>query len=111
LAAENVDCYKIDTPMATYYLDNPGPEWIAFGDVKLDRVLVLVHHEDDHHPDPFHQMDRQMTVFGFGRRGLTKYLDRVPQRVSIAFLETTRHERIDRTVRQLLAHGPAERND
>ena len=27
--------------------DIPAPEWIAFGDKKLDRVLYLLHHEDD----------------------------------------------------------------
>lgn len=72
-----------------YEGDIPAPEWIAFGDEKLGRVLYLVHHEDDDHPDRFYQMDRQMTVFGFGRQGIRKYLDRVPQRFTIGFLETT----------------------
>jgi hypothetical protein len=69
--------------------DIPAPEWIVFGDPKLSRVLFLLHHEDDAHPDRFYQMDQKMTVFGFGRQGMGKYLDRVPQSVSIGFLETT----------------------
>ncbi len=69
--------------------DLPAPEWIAFGDEKLDRVLYLVHHEDDQYPDQFHPMERQITVFGFGREGTEKFLDRVPQWFTIGFLETT----------------------
>ncbi|MPZ16911.1 MAG: hypothetical protein GEV06_03180 [Luteitalea sp.] len=77
-------------PMTTNHEgDIPAPEWIVFGDEKLQRVLFLVHHEDDEHPDRFYQMKRQMTVFGFGRSGGDKFLDFVPQRVSIGFLETT----------------------
>jgi hypothetical protein len=71
--------------------DIPAPEWIVFGDAKSNRVLFLLHHEDDPHPDRFYQMDKQMTVFGFGRQGMAKFLDRVPQSVSIGFLEMTNH--------------------
>ncbi len=78
--------------------DIPAPEWIAFGDAKLDRVLYLLHHEDDEHPDRFYQMDRQMTVFGFGRQGIKKYLDHVPQRFTIGLLETRNHEAVARAM-------------
>ena len=72
----------------------PEPEWIVFGDRALGRVLFLLHHEADQHPDRFYQMDRQMTVFGFGRQGLAKYLDDVPQSFTIGFLETTDHSEV-----------------
>ncbi|MHB8900982.1 MAG: hypothetical protein ACYC6Y_19720, partial [Thermoguttaceae bacterium] len=78
--------------------DLPAPEWIAFGDAKLNRVLYLVHHEDDDHPDRFYEMERQMTVFGFGRQGIKKFLDRVPQRFTIGFLETTDGTKIGEAV-------------
>jgi hypothetical protein len=81
--------------------DIPAPEWIAFGDTKLNRVLFLLHHEDDAHPDRFYQMDKKMTVFGFGRQGMSKFLDRVPQTVSIGFLETTNNADITRTLNKL----------
>ena len=75
-------------PMTTKNDDDLGsPEWIAFGDPRLSRSLVLLHHENDAHPDRFYQMKRQMTVFGFGRSGLQKYLDSVPQSFSIGLTE------------------------
>jgi hypothetical protein len=69
--------------------DIPAPEWIAFGDPRLNRTLVLWHHEDDAFPDSFYQMERKMTVFGFGRKKTQKFQNAVPQRFSIGFLETT----------------------
>jgi hypothetical protein len=76
--------------------DNPDREWIAFGDRRLTRALVLWHHEDDDHPDRFYQMQRKMTVFGFGRQGGSKFLSTVPQNVSIGFVERTTHAEISR---------------
>jgi hypothetical protein len=90
-------------PMAmTHEGDIPAPEWIAFGDQKLKRVLFILHHEDDSFPDKFYQMDRQMIVFGFGRRGIEKHLASVPQRFTIGFLETTSHHEISRRIKRLL---------
>ena len=81
--------------------DIPGPEWIAFGDPRLKRVLFLHHHEDDEHPDRFYQMNREMTVFGFGRMRGEKHLAVVPRSFSIGFLETTDHAEIGRAVLKL----------
>jgi hypothetical protein len=78
--------------------DIPAPEWIAFGDRRQERVLALWHHEDDEHPDFFYQMQRKMTVFGFGRRGLDKFLDSVPQQISIGLIESTSHAAIGREI-------------
>lgn len=85
-----------------YESDIPWPEWIAFGDKKLDRVLFLLHHQDDNFMDKFYQMNNQMTVFGFGRDGLTKFLNSVPQSFSIGFVESTNFEKINRTCLDLL---------
>ena len=59
--------------------------------------MVLWHHEDDEHPDTFYQMQRKMTVFGFGRRGLNKSLA-TPQQVSIGLIESTSHAAIGRAL-------------
>ena len=83
-------------------VDIPAPEWIAFGDANLKRALLLVHHEDDGHPDTFYQMNRQMTVFGFGRRGLTKHLSHVPQRFSILLLDSVKHDQLHRRAEMLI---------
>jgi putative heme-binding domain-containing protein len=91
--------------------DIPGPEWIAFGDAQLERALVLIHHSDDEFPDTFYAMDGQMTVFGFGRRGLTKYLERIPTRVTIALLETTDHGEISRRVASILRENQQEEEE
>lgn len=66
-----------------------GGEWIAFGDKDQQRMLVLSHSENDSHPDRFYQMNKKMTVFGFGRAGMKKYLSEVPQSFSIGFVEST----------------------
>ena len=77
--------------------DLPNPEWIVFGDKRrVNRDLFLLHHKDDNHTDRFYQMQQKMTVFGFGRKGIKKYLDTVPQSFSIGFLETTNADKINR---------------
>ncbi len=88
--------------------DLPSPEWIAFGDRALERTLVLVHHEDDEHPDTFYAMQKKMTVFGFGREGIEKFIDRVPQSFSIAFSESPEPAAIDRVAAALLEPSRAE---
>jgi hypothetical protein len=94
---------RVPQPMTiTHEGDIPGPEWIVFGDRKLNRVIFLLHHEDDEFPDKFYQMNRQMTVFGFGRMGIEKYLASVPQRFSIGFLETTKPGEINQRMKRLL---------
>lgn len=68
----------------------------------------MLHHEDDPHPDRFYQMDKKMTVFGFGRQGMTKFFDRVPQSVSIGFLETTNHADIRSALGRLIVAQPTD---
>jgi putative heme-binding domain-containing protein len=86
-------------------------EWIAFGDKDLKRMLVLSHAENDSHPDHFYQMEKNMTVFGFGRAGMRKYLSTVPQSFSIGFVESTDHhsvQRFDASVVQEIQGGDQE---
>lgn len=82
--------------------DIPAPEWIAFGDRQLNRSLFLLHHQDDDQTDRFYQMQKKMTVFGFGREGLDKYLTDVPRSFSIGLLEITDHESISSRMNTLL---------
>jgi hypothetical protein len=89
--------------------DIPGPEWIAFGDKKLKRSLFLLHHEDDAFPDRFYQMEKKMTVFGFGRQRMAKFLDTVPQRFSIGFLETDAHAEISAAMGRILEKTEKEK--
>jgi hypothetical protein len=82
--------------------DIPAPEWIAFGDQRLERAIVLVQHADDSSPDTFYAMDNQMTVFGFGRQGLNKFLDKVPARFSMLLVDSTRHDVLAERVKELV---------
>ncbi len=84
--------------LANHEGDILGPEWIAFGDKKLNRVLFLSQLNDDPHPDRFYQMQKKMTVFGFGREGMTKFLDSVPRSFAIGLVESTDHDEVGREV-------------
>ena len=65
--------------------DLDGREWIAFGDTESDVAVLLTATTDDDHPDAFYQMDDAMTVFGFGRRGIERYLTK-PHRFTIGLV-------------------------
>lgn len=82
--------------------DLAAPEWMAFGDPRMSRCLVLLHHEDDPYPDRFYQMERKMTVFGFGRDGMKRYLRSVPQTVSLMLVEADSHDGISAAVNSIL---------
>lgn len=65
----------------------PAPEWICFGSARCDRVLYLAHHEADDHIDSFWPMEHNMTVFGFGRNGIEKFMTQTPSHFTIGFAE------------------------
>ncbi len=67
----------------------PHPEWIYFGASNTDRVLFLAHHESDQHIDSYWPMEGNMTVFGFGRDGLTKYMTETPAHFTVGFAESS----------------------
>lgn len=81
--------------------DLPSAEWMAFGDRKLPRVLFMLHHENDDHPDDYASRP-DMTVFAFGRRNKEKYLT-TPQTFSIGFIESTDYKEVDQTIKNILA--------
>jgi len=80
--------------------DLPSPEWMAFGDQKSQRILYLLHHEDDEYPDNYVSRP-DMTVLGFGRQNKDKYLTTV-QTFSIGFVESTIYSTIDKTIKKVL---------
>lgn len=65
----------------------PAPEWIYFGTAGSGRVLYLAHHEADDLVDSFWPMEHNMTVFGFGRNGIEKFMTRTPAHFTIGFAE------------------------
>ena len=56
-------------------------------------MLFIRHHEDDSYPDRYYNMRDEMTVFGFGRRGIEKFLD-TPQTFTIGFVESTEYAEV-----------------
>ncbi|MGE3327836.1 MAG: hypothetical protein AB7N61_20795 [Acidimicrobiia bacterium] len=62
-------------------------EWVAFGDPAVDRGLIVVNHVDDQSPDSYRTMNREMTVFGFGRSGLTPSITGINRSFSVALIE------------------------
>jgi hypothetical protein len=79
-------------------------EWLYFGDAGMNRVLYLIHHEDDDEIDSYWPMNHEMTVFGFGRQGLNKYLTQVPAHFTIGFCEDSNFPAVSRAVHS--AHRP-----
>lgn len=95
--------------------DIPAPEWVYFGSGKTQRVLYLVHHEDDDLPDQYWPMEGNMTVFGFGRRygSLERFMEQAPAHFTIGFAEdgafAVARRAIDSAFRDLeVSAGPIE---
>lgn len=80
--------------------DLPAPEWFAFGDEKTSRMIYLLHHEDDSHPDDYVSRP-YMTVLGFGRSAKNKFLNR-PQTFSIGFVESSKYEDLENTINGII---------
>lgn len=71
----------------------PEPQWVLFGDHKMNRGLFLALHQPDDHWDEFwHRGSGGMTVFGFGRgpKPQWQYLDAVPATLTIGLVEDSR---------------------
>ena len=68
--------------------DLPPTEWVCFGDTNKPQMLYLVHHQDDSGLDSYWPMENNMTVFGFGRSNLSKYLSQVPGYFTVGFART-----------------------
>lgn len=67
----------------------PG-EWLYFGDGQ--RIVYLIHHQDDDATDSYWPMNEEMTVFGFGRLNLNKYMDQVPSQFTVGFHDRSDYE-------------------
>lgn len=92
--------HAINTPFSG---DLPAPEWFAFGDKKVPRMLYFLKHEDDEHPDDY--VSRPfMTVLGFGRHNKNKFLDK-PVRISLGFIESVRYEDVETTATKSMANA------
>jgi len=85
----------------------PAPQWAYFGDAALGRVLAFMQHDADAAVDSYRPMEGRMTVFGFGRKSLNKYIERTPARFTVAFVEDTAQETVVRALEALLREPEA----
>jgi len=78
----------------------PTPKWIAFGKEGVGRVLWLHSHAPEHaeRRDSYWPMEGNMTVFGFGRLGLEKYLEHVPARFTVGLCESDSFDAVSRGI-------------
>ena len=83
----------------------PAPEWLYFGASNTSRVLYFVHHEPDDAVDSYWPMEHNMTVFGFGRLGLEKFMTAVPAHFTVGFAETGDFDDVARADRFGLSTG------
>ncbi len=75
-------------------------EWIYFADGTTRHKIWFVHHHDDAETDSYWPMNGEMTVFGFGRLGLEKYMTRVPDRFTLGLCYQTGEKE---TIAEILA--------
>jgi hypothetical protein len=70
-------------------ISHPGTpgEWLYFADPAVKRSLYLVHHEGDEAIDSYWPMNKEMTVFGFGRNGLNKFMNIVPAHFTVGLCD------------------------
>ncbi len=90
-----------------------GLEWLAFTDPPLNRSMYIVHHEDDEAIDSYWPMNQEMTVFGFGRLGLNKYMRATPACFTLGLTDSTDADQIHTAVNNAcqplyIAFGPVE---
>lgn len=78
-----------------------GGEWAYVEDGTLGRILLLAHHTDEAGIDSYRPMNEEMTVFGFGRRDLEKFMTATPNRFSVAFLEKRPPDRLRSRIRSI----------
>jgi len=99
-------------------ISNPGEagEWLYFADPVVNRSLFLVRHEDDEAVDSYWPMNNEMTVFGFGRQGLNKFMRTVPAQFTIGLCDDCSYSEVSKIVNSaygdlVIRVGPVEALD
>ena len=80
------------------------PSWVYFRDTAAPRALYFSDDLSDGSPDSYSPLGQsagstpEMTVFGFGRRGLKKFMNAVPAQFSVGLCEALDHAAAERAV-------------
>lgn len=80
---------------------DPSRDWVAFADGVSDRAILLLNHRPTSERNSYHLMDQAMTVFGFGRIGMTKGLSTTPSEFSVRLVESRSPEDLEREAEAL----------
>ena len=75
-----------------------GLEWLAFMDPHVGRSIYIVNHKDDEAVDSYWPMNEEMTVFGFGRLGLDKYMRSIPACFTVGLIDSTDADQVQAAV-------------
>jgi len=76
-------------------------QWGAFGDRRAGRSLLLVHQNADDLEDSYWPMQGNMTVFGFGRLGLDKFMTAAPNTFHVRLQDSVSTSELRRIAKQL----------
>ncbi len=79
------------------------PKWVAFGSPAAGRALLLVHHDGGDETDSYRPMEHAMTVFGFGRQGLAKFLTGTDRRFTVQLVGSAMDDAIHAAVTAALS--------
>jgi hypothetical protein len=82
----------------TWTTDIPDEEWLYVSDPNVGRSLYLVHHQDDNKVDAYYAMDDLMTVFGFGRKSVNRYLTGTDRQFTFGLVNSTDFDSVEGVV-------------
>ncbi len=74
-----------------------GAEWVYFADPRQGRSAYIVHH-DDEEVDSYWPMNGEMTVFGFGRLDLKKFMRTVPAHFTMGLVDHTEPSQVKEVI-------------
>jgi hypothetical protein len=76
-----------------------GPEWVLFGSARTPRGLFIVRHEAEALSDSCETLERNMVIFGFGRKGPAEpAIEFAPRHFTIGFVENTADPAVGKTI-------------
>ena len=73
-------------------------EWLYFGDAASNRSLYLVQNQDDDKMESYWPMNEEMTVFGFGRLDLNKYMSKQNNKFTIGLVDSLDYSYVKRMI-------------
>jgi hypothetical protein len=83
--------------------DTLNPGWLYFGNTTSPYILFLAQHETEAKHSSYWPMENNMTVFGFGRKGLEHYLVMQPAEYFIGLLPVDEFSRVRARIEEITA--------